>query len=265
MSARRGHGTDPPRVAVCGKGGVGKTVVSALLARVLVDGGVGPLLLVDADPVTGLTAALGQPVNRTLADVREQLLRTAASSDGADRERLARELDYRVLEVLSERDGYALLAMGRSTAKGCFCPVNTLLKHALASLATAFEVVIIDAEAGVEHVQREVTSRVTRAVVVTDGSARSRHVARLMAELLGGDRVVVVANRSASLGGVKPEPTLELELVGAIPEDRALAELDRLGRPLWDLPPDNPALRAVADIARRLGLLDGGTRMGGET
>jgi CO dehydrogenase maturation factor len=254
VSARR-EAADPLILAVCGKGGVGKTVVSALLARVLLDHGVAPLLLVDADPVTGLTAALGQRVERTLADVREQLVQTAAGSDGATRERMAREMDYRVLEALQERDGYCLLVMGRSRAKGCFCPVNTLLKHALAALASPFAVVLIDAEAGVEQVQREVTSRVTRAVVVTDGSARSRHAARLIAELLGADRVSVVANRS---GGVDPAVGPGLEVVGAVPEDRALGELDRLGRPLWELPRDNPALRATANIARGLGLIGQG-------
>lgn len=242
-------------LAVCGKGGVGKTVVSALLARVLLDHGVTPLLLVDADPVTGLTAALGQRATHTLADVRRQLLRTAAGSDDATRERMARELDYRVLEVLQERDGYGLLAMGRSLSKGCFCPVNALLRHALAALSSAFAVVLIDAEAGVEQVQREVTSGVTRAVVVIDGSARSRHAARLIAELLGMDRVAVVANRSRG-GAVSVGPGLEV--IGTVPEDRDLAELDRQGRPLWELPKDNPALEAMASIARGLGLLDHG-------
>lgn len=245
----------PPTVAVCGKGGVGKTAVSALLARVLLDHGVAPLLLVDADPVTGLTAALGHPVERTLADVRRQLLRAAAGSEDATRERMARELDYRVLQVLQERDGYGLLAMGRSEAKGCFCPVNTLLRHALAALSSAFAVVLIDAEAGVEQVQREVTSTVTQALVVTDGSARSRHAARLIAEVLGVDRVVAVANRSSD-GGVSLGP--DLETIGVVPEDRDLADLDRQGRPLWDLAEDSPALEAMATIARRLDLVGGG-------
>ncbi len=259
MIPRLGDATDPPTLAVCGKGGVGKTVVSALLARVARDHGVGPLLLVDADPVTGLTAALGQRVERTLADVREQLLRSAARSDGATRERMARELDYRVLEVLQERDGYALLAMGRSVSKGCFCPVNTLLKHALAALASSFAVVLIDAEAGVEHVQREVTSRVSRAVVVIDGSARSRHAARLMAELLGEERVAVVANRvQGGAASLALGLDLDLAMVGVVPEDRAVADLDRLGRPLWELPPDNPALLATVQVARGLGLIGRG-------
>ncbi len=244
--------TGPHVLAVCGKGGVGKTVVSALLARVLLGRGVTPLLLVDADPVTGLTAALGQSAKRTLADMREQLLRTAAGSDDSTRDGLARELDYRVLEVLTEGDGYGLLTMGRSQAKGCFCPVHSLLRHALAALAASFAVVLIDAEAGVEQVHREVTSRVDRALAVTDGSARSRHAARLLTELLGEDRVAVVCNRAATSAG---GDHAGLNILGSVPEDPAVAALDRQGRPLWELPADSPALRATADIARELGLL----------
>jgi len=242
-----------PILAVCGKGGVGKTAVSALLARAVLDHGATPLLLIDADPVTGLTLALGEPANRTLADVRAHLIDSARGSDDTAREQLARELDYLVLEALQEREGYALLAMGRTAEKGCFCPVNTLLRHAIDALTEPFAAVLIDAEAGVEQISREVTRGVTQVVVVTDGSQRSAHTLEVIVEMIGADRVVVVENRGpAGPGASLPEGVLR---VGAMPEDSALRQLDREGRSLWELPADNPARVAARDIAAQLGLL----------
>lgn len=242
-----------PILAVCGKGGVGKTAVSALLARAVLDHGATPLLLIDADPVTGLTQALGERAWRTLAEVRAHLIASARDSDDTAREQLARELDYLVLEALQERDGYALLAMGRTAEKGCFCPVNTLLRHAIDALAEPFAAVLIDAEAGVEQISREVTQGVTQVVVVTDGSRRSVHTLEVIVGMIGAGRVAVVENRGpAGRGGSVPEG---VRRAGAVPEDAALGELDRQGRSLWELPTDNPARVAARSVAARLGLL----------
>jgi len=240
-----------PILAVCGKGGVGKTVFSALLSRVLIESGVAPLLLIDADPVGGLTAAIGEHATHTLAGVRDQFIQTARSGGKVKIARAADQLDYFVLRALVEHADYSLLAMGHNQEKGCFCPANNLLRSAINSLVSAFAGVVIDAEAGIEQINRDVTRRVTQVVVVVDASQRSLETLRVISEMIGAARIAVAANRVSA--DVKlPLPT-GLTLLGRIPENEELRQFDREGRSLWQLPPDNAALEAVRNIARSLG------------
>jgi len=238
--------TRPLYFAVCGKGGVGKTAISALLARVLLEQGVRPLLLVDGDPVGGLVSAVGERAPRTLGQVRAELIAMARGAEA--RERIADQLDYLVQEALVEREGYALLAMGHRRERGCYCPVNTLLRDAIDLISTPYAAVLIDAEAGIEQINRQVTRRVDRVVAVTDGSARGAEAVRLIAELVGADRVRVVVNRADRAG----ELPAAVDLVGLVPEDPLVRGFDREGRPLWELPGDAPALVAVQRIAAGL-------------
>jgi CO dehydrogenase maturation factor len=201
--------------------------------------------------VGGLTSAIGERAVKTLGAVRERIIATARGGDPTKRTRLADELDYLVLEALVERDGYALLAMGRKTEKGCFCPVHTLLREAIDVVARPFAMVLLDAEAGIEQINRCVTRRVTRALVVTDGSSRSHHTLEVIGEMVGPERVVALANRfTPDAAGDLPG---RFPLLGRIPEDATLRRLDREGRPLWELPADNPALAAAREIASGLG------------
>jgi CO dehydrogenase maturation factor len=234
---------EKPVLAICGKGGVGKTAVCALLSRVLLDAGVRPLLLVDADPVMGLTSAIGERVAKTLGTVREEVLASVREGEDA-KQALADRLDYLVLEALEERDGYSLLAMGRKREEGCFCPVNSLLRDALDLLLGPFAAVLIDAEAGIEQVNRQVTRRTSQILLVTDGSRRAAATLALLAELRG-------ANRGATAEAL-PEG---LDLAAMIPEDETLRRFDQEGRSLWDLPPDGPAMLAARRLAQALRLL----------
>lgn len=240
-------------IAVCGKGGVGKTAFSALLARALLEAGTKPLLLIDADPAGGLLSAIGERVTRTLAGVRETLIAAARRGGDDEKTRLARQLDYLVMESLLERPGYSVLAMGRPREKGCFCPAHRLLREAIDLVAGPFAGAIIDAEAGIEQIQREVTRRVDRVIAVTDGSRRSAEILTTIAEMVGAGRVSAVANRvpgeSAEEEAGLPEG---VELLGAVPENPELRRFDREGRPLWELPAENAAVLAVAGIAVKL-------------
>lgn len=247
MRADRGK----PIFAVCGKGGVGKTACCALLAHVLLEAGVRPLLLIDADPVGGLSSAIGERAGKTIASVRESLIASARTADDAEKARLAIDLDYLVMEALVERDGYSLFAMGHNQEKGCYCPVNTLLRQAIDLIVGPFSAVLIDAEAGIEQINRQVTQRVSRILVVTDGSTRSAETLRVISDMVGKVPVSVIANRSTESGlAVLPEGA---ELAGTIPEDDQLRRFDREDRPLWELPPQNPAVGAVRGIAQALG------------
>ena len=239
-------------VAVCGKGGVGKTALTALVSRAVIDAGLGPLLLVDADPVQGLTAAIGERAARTLGEVRQQVIDTVREGEDA-KQRVADRLDYLVLEALVERDGHSLFAMGRTTSKGCYCPVNTLLREAIDLVARPFPTVLIDAEAGLEQINRQVTRSVSCVVVVTDGSARSAQTLALIADAVAPTPVLAVANRCPPMEA-PPLPD-GVRLAGCVPEDALLRRFDAEGRSLWELDPDTPAAAAAREVARALELI----------
>jgi CO dehydrogenase maturation factor len=241
-------------IAVCGKGGAGKTALCALLAREVLDLGVRPVLLIDADPAGGLVHAIGERAGATLASVRDRLISEAREAGEDEKARLSRQVDYYVMEALAERQGYAMLAIGRSRAKGCFCPANKILREAIDVVAGQFKAVLIDAEAGLEQINRQVTQNVGRLVVVTDGSQRALETMRQIGDMAPPGGAWVVANRVPSLEGIEiPEG---MKPLGFIPEDAALRDTDRAGRPLFVLPPDNPARLAVRRIAGKLGLVD---------
>ena len=241
--------SEKPVIAVCGKGGVGKTAAAALISRGMLDAGAGPILLIDADPAGGLVSALGERVGSTLAAARSKLVAAARGAGDAEKESLARQLDYLVMESLEERGGYSLLAMGRMEEKGCFCPANTLLREAIDLLVGPFAVVLIDAEAGLEQISRQVTRRVTRVVAVHDGSARSADTVGMILAMAPGI-VSVLGSRTAGPAGLcLPEG---VEWLGAIPEDAEVSRFDRERRSLWDLPADNPARMAAGGVARKL-------------
>ena len=244
---------DRPVIAVCGKGGVGKTVVSALLGRVLLAAGARPRLLVDADPVCGLVSAIGERAVRTIGAVRQQVIASARGADDAERAKLADEVDYLVFEALAERDGYALLAMGRKLEKGCFCPVNSLLRSAIDLIIEPFAAVVIDAEAGVEQINREVTRRMSHLIVVTDGSRRSADTLALITEMVDPTPVSAVINRARA--GAAEALDSAVPVAGIVPEDDTLRQFDREGRSLWELPAASPALVAVAALAQALGVV----------
>jgi CO dehydrogenase maturation factor len=164
---------------------------------------------------------------------------------------VANQLDYFVLQALVERKGYALLAMGHNEEKGCFCPANELLRSAINVLLPAFALVLIDAEAGIEQIHRDVTRRVGKIIVVVDASQRSLETLRMIARMVKSAPIAVVANRVSSRT-VIPLPK-GAQWLGSIPENDALRQFDRAGRPLWQLPPENEAVTAVRKIARLLG------------
>lgn len=241
---------DKKIISVCGKGGVGKTAFSALLARGLMDLGVSPLLLIDADPAGGLFSALGEKPDQTLAGARDRLIAAARTGSKTEKERLASDLDYLVMEALLERPGVSLLAMGRMEAKGCFCPANTLLREAIDVLSGPFAMVLIDAEAGLEQISRQVTRSVTDVIVLSDGSVRSLETIRQIAEMVKKSRLLAVGNRVEEGAGLDLPDSVPL--LGFVPEDSELRSFDKKARPLWELPADNPARAAARAIAEKL-------------
>jgi CO dehydrogenase maturation factor len=239
-------------LAVCGRGGAGKTVFSVLLARVMIDSGIQPLLLIDADEVGGLRHAIGEGSPNTLIGVRDEIMRAGSRTDDV---RLANELDYLLPRALIEYKSYSLLSLGHSSEKGYSHQANELLKAAIDVLVSAYAAVLIDTEAGIEPINRDITRRVTRVITVLDRSRKSIETSRLIRGMASHVPVSAVMNRGTGLEEPNGLPE-DIELLGAVPEDPKIRQFDREGRSLWELPTKNRAVKAVRGIAIRLGLLD---------
>ena len=148
--------TDTKIIALCGKGGVGKTSVAALMVKLLACGNERKILAIDADPAVGLALALGITVKKTVDDIRKGLIADIRKGEPQGSRETLKLLDYEVFDALHERDGYALLAIGRPEDEGCFCKVNNLLKDIIKDLAGKFDIVLIDGEAGIEQINSAV-------------------------------------------------------------------------------------------------------------
>lgn len=243
-------------IAISGKGGVGKTMLSSLLTKVFSDDDQN-LLAIDADPDSNLPGALGVTVQKTIGDVREDMLESRNRKPGAT---LHDVLEGHVWEALEETDNFDLLAMGRPEGSGCYCAVNHVLREIIDKWAKSYKTVIIDTEAGLEHLSRRTTQDVDVMIVVTDTSKRGIETAKRikgLAEELDIDftKLYVVINRSREdmLEGIKKElETSGIEVLGSIPEDPLVMTYDYEGRPLTELPPDSPALKEILKIKEKL-------------
>lgn len=248
-------------IAVCGKGGVGKTALTAMVTREMKNrADAGRLLVVDADPALGLLYALNVETDKTIGAVRDKVLEAAESGDAGSQAEVANELDYLITSTLKEEDGYSVIAMGRMNAKGCFCSVNDLLKDALEELVDKFDTIVIDGEAGLEQIDRQVVERINTLVLVTDSSFRGIQTVHHIEELVKNGAapdcslIGVVFNRIQG-----DERTLEelqalvhLPVLGIVPYDATLQTFDAQGRTLLELPDDTPALMAVDAVVEKL-------------
>lgn len=248
-------------IAVCGKGGVGKTALAVLIGRALVESGrAGRLLLIDADPAMGLSMALGASIRKTIGQVREDIIRTAQIGEGQTTKKLASNLDYMTFEALCEMDLFALLAMGRMETLGCYCPVNDLLRGAIEALSKSFDTILIDGEAGLEQLNRRVMRRTDDLLVISDPTSRGLQTAALIKHMVEIDRVIecarigLVFNRVQGNCELLEQSAREIgmQVLGFIPQDESIAQHDLIGKPLTDLPKNAAALVAVRALVERL-------------
>ena len=250
-------------IAVTGKGGVGKTTVSALLVRLLVEAGHGPVLAVDADPNLNLNTALGVELEGTVGDVREQGLDRAASLPGG----MAKSdfLRLRVQEALVESTGFDLLAMGRPEGPGCYCFANSILRACVDQIGRQYAYVVIDCEAGLEHLSRRTAGDMDCLLILSDPSLRSLDTAKRVLELtcelpIKVGRVAFAFTRMKD--GVPPDLLAAAEERGLpaplwVPEDAELTDLDVRGKPLVTVSDNSAALQAVRGLIGSLRLLRG--------
>ncbi len=250
-------------IAVAGKGGVGKTTLTGLMIQYLIENHKTPILAVDADANSNLNEVLGVEVEMTLGQVREQIERAGDAKDSPIPAGVSKS-DY--METMFQRsiiedDDFDMLVMGRTQGKGCYCYVNGLLQTQVAKLTPHYPYVVVDNEAGLEHISRGILPKVDYLILVSDPSRRGVQAAGRIAELanevgLKPVKAGLIINRAPE--GKVNEGTMEevrkqnLTLLGVVPHNDAVYEYDCDGKPTVQLPADSPVRSAVYAIMKEL-------------
>jgi len=242
-------------IAVCGKGGVGKTTVSAIIAQHLARREGVKTLVVDADPAGGLAMALGFKSQFTLNDIRRETIEEIRRGE-TDKQDLAASIDYRLWDAIHEHGRLAFFPIGRPEEIGCYCSVNSLLRRAIELLAEEFQVILIDAEAGIEQINRQVMSQVDTLLLVSDRSLKGLRVIETIADVAGnlteslGVHLLLNRITSTEQAGQVAGNT-DLPLAGWAPEDETVARFDAEGLSFFDLP-ECPAAKAIVEVLAKL-------------
>jgi len=243
--------THPFTIALSGKGGTGKTTVSSLLIRSFIDLGETPVLAVDADPNANLHEALGVSVHETLGSMREEAF-TRHIPPGMNRHDYVR---FRFRQSLVEAQGFDLVAMGRPEGSGCYCFANDLLSECMIQLERDYRFIVIDTEAGMEHISRGTIGKPDMLLIVSDPGARGlRTIARIkeIAMQLGLEpgRIQIVFNRFKS-GTAMVDTGSEIP-IAIIPDDPHVEAADLAATPVSLIPFDAPARIAVLNLAKKI-------------
>jgi CO dehydrogenase maturation factor len=243
----------PVIIALCGKGGVGKTSISALLTKLFSENRSNRVLAIDADPAIGLSWPLGITVKKTVDDIRNDFIESIKKGETTDKKSLLKRLDYELFDALEEKDNLAFLAIGRPEGDGCYCQVNSLLKDIIHEVAGKFDYVIIDGEAGVEQINRRVMSMVTHLFLVTDSSVKGRNVASTIETVARGNegfqKAGLFFNRMQDKAEVDSVCRLtDLSVIGWMPENDIIRAYDREGKSFFNLPDEavlDPLKKAI--------------------
>ncbi|KQC09390.1 MAG: hypothetical protein APR62_02500 [Smithella sp. SDB] len=242
-------------IALCGKGGVGKTSVSALMVKNLAERKDLKILAIDADPAVGLCTALGIQIKKTVDDIRNDLINSIKKGKSQDKTATLNMLDYELFEALTEYNNVGLLAIGRPESEGCFCRVNALLKDIIQDMAKNFDVVIIDGEAGVEQINRRVMKTVDHLITISDTSAKGLNVANTIKHLAEDNKAVNYKSMGMILNRVRNEREVQnikknapINVLGWLMEDDLIREFDFHGKSFFDFPDKAKAYKKISNI-----------------
>jgi CO dehydrogenase maturation factor len=256
-------------IALAGKGGVGKTTLAGMVIKYLIQNQDGPVLAIDADPSSNLNMVLGLELDWTVGDIREDMLAQVKESLVAGGAAMGAMpggvtkrdyLDYQIRSSLSEGDRFDLIAMGRSEGPGCYCAVNHNLREVVDAISKNYAYVVIDNEAGMEHLSRRTTRDVQDLLIVTDPSMRGLVAAERIAGFrkdleINIENAYLVLNR---MNGAVPASlqeriaAMDIPLLGIIPSNSELTELEFSGRPLVELGDDSPVYRSVVEMMAKI-------------
>lgn len=248
-------------ITVAGKGGVGKTSISAAIVRQLVKRHPQErILAIDADPAVGLATALQVEVGTTVDDIRKAI--TAAGQGDRTKMRakeLLGEAQFRLFDAMVESQGFAFIAVGRPEAAGCYCGINAYLKEVISMMSEEFDYVVIDGEAGIEQVNRRVMEKVSHMLLVSDPSKKGTHVIQTIKqvadELVMYQKIGAIINRLGDESQKRYIDTGEIPILAYIPEDPLLQMADIRGESIVHLPDDSNLVKGVQQALDTIGIL----------
>ncbi len=241
-------------IALSGKGGVGKTSISATIVKLLVKAFPDKkILAIDADPAVGLSTALGIEVKTTIDDIRKEIISSVEDGQTKEAVELLGDARYKIFEALVETDGYAFIAVGRPESAGCYCKINSYLKEVIKILSDEFDFVVIDGEAGIEQINRRVMEKVTHLLLITDASKKGTQVISTIKdvadELVMYKKIGAIVNRIPDQSVIEFIDTNGIPVLSYIETDKNLAIYDIEGKNIFNLPDDsnvvNGALKAL--------------------
>ena len=252
-------------IAMAGKGGTGKTTVCGLFLDYLVKHGKGPILAVDADANSNLNEVLGIDKPVSLGEIREEIAQADLEEKSPIPTSMSKQeyANFRFASAIEEQDNYDMLVMGRAQGQGCYCYVNDLLKEQLEKYYKNYSYMIVDNEAGLEHVSRGILPPVDLIILVSDCSRRGIQAAGRIAEMiveleLKVAKVGLIVNRAPDGvldPGIQTEIAAQnLSLIGVLPQDDLVYQYDAAGKPLVTLPEDSKIKQGLAEIFTKLNI-----------
>ncbi|MDD4907864.1 MAG: AAA family ATPase [Candidatus Omnitrophica bacterium] len=246
-------------IALAGKGGTGKTTIAALILRVIKERKLGSALIVDADPSSNLAEVLGVKVKDTIGDILNEVAGDPSKiPPGMPKERF---IEYRVQTSVIESEGFDILTMGKPEGPGCYCYVNTVLRGIVSKLIDDYDYIIIDNEAGLEHLSRRTTRRADSFLIVSDATAvglrAATRINALIRELkFEKDNIFLVVNRAAKTPGgsadIKKMRDQGVKYLGTIPLDKGLITLSLKGEPVFKLKNNAVSIAALRKVGEKI-------------
>lgn len=241
-------------IALAGKGGTGKTTLAGLLVRYMVEKGKKPILAVDADANANLNEVLGVMAGQTLGDAREEMKKGGLPGMTKDI-----FMEMRIQEALVEAEGFDLIVMGRPEGQGCYCAANTLLTEFVERLSENYPYIVVDNEAGMEHISRLTTRNINVLLLVSDSSRRGLQAAVRIGQLakelglkIGKKYVIINQAEKKDLVDLEEWGSLlkenGLSLLGIVPKDEFIYSFDKEGKPTSKLPEESPALKKAFQL-----------------
>lgn len=242
-------------IAMAGKGGTGKTTIAALITRIIKEKKLGSILAVDADPNSNLAEALGIELKETIGQILDDIaMHPEKIPTGMPKDRF---IEYQVQTAISEGEGFDVLTMGRPEGPGCYCYVNNVLRNVMAKLIKDYDYVIIDNEAGLEHLSRRTTRSADALVVVSNATPQGLKAAKRIIDLskeldikTKKDLLIInYYNKDIEKEKIK---SLKLDYLGFLPQDNQIEKIDLNGSSLLDLKEDALSLGALRRIGDKI-------------
>lgn len=247
-------------IALSGKGGVGKTSISAAIVKLLVEKYPDKkILAIDADPAVGLSTALGIEVKTTIDDIRKEIVSSVEDGDTKTAIELLGDAKYKIFDALVETDGFAFIAVGRPESAGCYCKINSYLKEVISILSADFDYVVIDGEAGIEQINRRVMEKVTHLLLITDASKKGTQVISTIKsvadELVMYQKIGVIVNRLPDESVIEHINTNGIPVLSYIKSDKNLVIYDIEGKNVTTLPDDSEIVEGARQALEKFGVI----------